>query len=156
MRRKTAWITTNRCTCKYKYGNFTVQPTETPTWMKALWTLVQTAIGNYNIEMPNSCNLNLYENVSDGISWHSDDETLFAGREKDTCIVSLSLGSTTAFQLCPVRSHENVTTIQLNAGDSLTMEGKCQGHYVHRLIPNSFRGQRINLTWRNIVNHECH
>ena len=41
---------------------------------------------------PNSANLNYYPQGG-GVGFHADDEPLFAGTERDTRIVSLSLGA---------------------------------------------------------------
>eukprot|EP00439_Symbiodinium_sp_Y106_P057808 s5844_g8.t1 len=50
-------------------------------------------------DWPDSCNVNLYEDGSNSVGWHSDDEALFQGLIHDTRIISLSLGQQRKFDL---------------------------------------------------------
>jgi alkylated DNA repair dioxygenase AlkB len=154
MRRSTSWMTTSGCSCKYSYGKFQVAPDDMPFWLHGLWKQIQMNIGTVDVEMPNSCNANFYEDCGDGITWHADDETLFAAGTQDACIYSLSLGSTATFEIRKRDGKGSLHSLELHHGDLCTMEGLCQKHYLHRIRPNAFRGGRINLTWRSIIQHD--
>lgn len=88
------------------------------------------------------------------VNWHCDDEPLFTSEARDTLIISLSLGQARHFEakLKAEREHRGVTRVELRHGDLLSMEGRCQRHYVHR-IPKDYelyasKEPRVNLTWR--------
>ena len=102
---------------------------------------------------PNSCNLNLYTGGEDSVGWHADDEALFQGTKQPTLIISLSLGATRAFQLKGTWKGATIISILLEDGDLCTMEGMTQKHYLHRVPKEFVKGQRVNLTWRWIVQH---
>ncbi|CAK0792754.1 unnamed protein product, partial [Prorocentrum cordatum] len=106
-------------------------------------------------ERPNSCNVNLYEDGSQAVGWHADDESLFDATRRDSLIMSLSLGAARTFELYPNDDPDDIHQILLKDGDLCTMEGLLQKHYKHRVpFERSARGPRINLTWRWIVRHE--
>jgi len=121
-------------------------------------SIVMPACGLPSVaEMPNCCNLNLYEDGSHSVGWHSDDEALFQGKHSDCRIISLSLGARRKFELrlnWPQQGESPVTQIMLHGGDILTMEGMLQKHMQHRVGKEaSAEGPRINLTWRWIKQH---
>merc|ERR1719223_546439 len=91
-----------------------------PPWMVELMRLVMPSCGLHDpTEMPNSCNLNLYEDGNMSVGWHSDDEALFQGKFVDIGIISLSLGVTRKFELRKIwpESHENVVQkVMLKSG----------------------------------------
>ncbi|CAJ1945981.1 unnamed protein product [Cylindrotheca closterium] len=125
------------------------------------------------------CNLNYYPRGG-GVGFHADDEFLFDGLRRPVRIVSLSLtsppsdkGSARKFQVRRKREDEDGNTAQkkhnhdvievmLKHGDLMTMEGYFQKHYLHSVWPGDSKeymdhphtqGERINLTWRTIVQH---
>ena len=157
MPRKTAWMVAPSSICAYEYGGMTVQPTPYPVWMIELMKEVMPYCGlkEFN-EMPDSCNLNLYEDKTQMVGWHADDEDLFQGKFQDCRIISLSLGATRRFELelnWPEEGESLGASQQLADGDLCTMEGMTQKHYMHR-VPEEEEGpvgQRINLTWRWIA-----
>merc|ERR1711957_45618 len=117
---------------------------------------------------PNSVNLNLYEDGSETIGWHADDEPIFDGLYQDCCIISVSLGACRTFELAlqdpklvdgahsrPLL--QQVWRTGLNSGDVCVMEGRCQRHYFHQLPmaqgPANAVGPRVNLTYRWIRTH---
>ncbi|CAK0800721.1 unnamed protein product [Prorocentrum cordatum] len=109
-------------------------------------------------EWPNSCNLNLYENGGHSVSWHADNERLFAGKFQDCPIISLSLGHERRFELKALAPDEDgqkaFSKLLLRDGDLCTMEGLFQKYYEHR-VPREDKevGPRINITWRWVVEH---
>ena len=134
----------------------------------------------------NSVNLNWYPRGG-GVGWHADDEFLFDSLGRDCTIVSLSLCSAPGegrrrFQVRlrkafrgdvdgePADTAPYDASVVLGHGDLMTMEGLFQLYYLHSVWPGDSRehadhplaqGERINLTWRTIVQHldggeECH
>ncbi|CAE7215179.1 ALKBH3, partial [Symbiodinium microadriaticum] len=156
MPRKTAWMVAKGHTCTYEYGGMEVQPIEYPVWMVELMQSVMPHCGLTEIkDMPNSCNLNLYEDGKQMVGWHADDEELFQGKSKDCRIISLSLGASRQFELelnWP-GPDESIGVVQtLSDGDICTMEGMTQKHFMHRVPEEETPvGPRINLTWRWIA-----
>lgn len=123
----------------------------------------------------NSCNLNYYPQGG-GVGFHADDEFLFDGLQRPTCIISLSLcwgGGARKFLVKQKQCSEEqaqdfdspgmvVHEYVLKHGDIMTMEGMFQKHYFHAVWPGDSQdhtddpytqGERINLTWRTIVQH---
>ena len=86
--RKVAWYGTEEYS--YSYSNTTKKALP---WTKELITLKalaeQTTKATYN-----SCLLNLYHNVNDGMSWHSDGEKML---QKDGSIASFTFGAERKF-----------------------------------------------------------
>ena len=113
--------------------------------------------------LPNSCNVNWYENGLDSVGWHSDDEPLFQSKYDDCLILSLSLGQSRKFEVKLMEDLYDTTNIDpnieikqivLHNGDIMTMEGLFQKYYLHR-VPKSYdvSSARINFTWRWIKQH---
>ncbi|CAE8616042.1 unnamed protein product [Polarella glacialis] len=81
---------------------------------------------------PECANLNWYEDGSQGVGWHADDELLFQGSVSDCPIVSLSSGGTREFWLAPKAEGANpdvrqgVVELDLQNADLMTMEGLTQ------------------------------
>ena len=159
MPRKTAWMVAKGCTCTYEYGGMEVQPTPYPVWMIELMESVMPHCGLSDLSnMPDSCNLNLYEDGKQMVGWHADDEELFQGKGGDCRIISLSLGAPRRFELelnWPGKEEAIGVSQTLSDGDICTMEGMTQKHFMHRVPEEEGPvGQRINLTWRWIAKHK--
>lgn len=95
----------------------------------------------------NSCLINLYPTGEDYMGWHTDNEKII---EKNSAIASLSLGATRDFQ---VRDNltKTTTTITLESGDLILMDGNFQTNYKHQLPKRKkVKTARINLTFRKI------
>lgn len=169
--RSTAWYVTKGCWCQYSYGDVTIDPQERPDWLKAIEARVLgEGCGLDETEWPNSVNLNLYDDDSQNVGWHSDDEGLFRGCERDCRIISASWGAPRTFDIAlKDRNHESgrpsifkdtLRATVLAPGDLCSMEGYFQRHYSHQLakgasslLPQAPANVRINLTWRYIVQH---
>jgi alkylated DNA repair dioxygenase AlkB len=96
-------------------------------------------------EQFNCCLLNFYNDGSQGMSWHSDDEKVM---EKHGTIASLSLGAPRNFDF--KHKHTGMKQrILLENGSLLEMKGGTQQQYFHQL-PKSvkLKEARINLTFR--------
>lgn len=93
----------------------------------------------------NSCLLNLYHDGSEGMSWHSDDESTLV---RDSAIASLSLGAERKFSFRHKESRDRVS-LMLERGSLLVMKGSTQRHWQHCLPKTRKVAQpRINLTFR--------
>jgi len=114
---------------------------------------------------PNSANVNLYRDGRQAVGWHADDESLFRGWDSDCPILSISLGATREFWIALKRDNgstepdqRTVVEVDLQDGDVLTMEGRCQRHCVHfvpKANPRSpVREERINITFRWVRDHK--
>jgi len=98
----------------------------------------------------NSVLLNLYRTGSDSVSWHADDEPDL-GREPIIC--SVSLGVTRKFSFRKKSDHADKHNLLLHSGDVVVMRGITQQVWEHQ-VPKEPKvtGQRINLTFRQILN----
>ena len=101
VRRKAAWYVTKHCSCRYKYAGTVWTPNTFPDWLMTITKEVMrhAQVPDLQKSLPNSCNINFYENEKAGVGWHSDDEELFQGKWKQCSIISLSLGATRIFQI---------------------------------------------------------
>lgn len=163
MPRKTAWMVKTGCSCNYCYGGVKVPPAVFPPWMTEIMTVLMPFFGLLDqSEWPNCCNVNLYEDGSHAVGWHTDDEKLFQAKHRDAKVLSLSLGQQRRFEACYVwpqdEEERKVSLLHLGDGDLCTMEGMFQKHLLHRVPKEDTpHGARINLTWRFVVWHapEC-
>lgn len=158
IKRKTAWMVSSGCKCRYRYGGIEVDPIEFPPWMEALMRSVMPKCGlSEKRDWPNSCNLNLYEDGGMSVGWHSDDERLFQGKFSDCRILSLSLGVARKFELrlnWPEDGEKSIHRMLLGDGDICSMEGMVQKHFQHRVPRDDhIEEPRINLTWRWVKQH---
>eukprot|EP00931_Biecheleriopsis_adriatica_P031192 TRINITY_DN1831_c0_g1_i1.p1 TRINITY_DN1831_c0_g1~~TRINITY_DN1831_c0_g1_i1.p1 ORF type:complete len:805 (-),score=165.60 TRINITY_DN1831_c0_g1_i1:3-2351(-) len=164
--RKTMWYTLKGCTCPYRYGQELVPPQDFPDWFDSMmrrW-LSKLRLDEAEYGYPNAANLNYYENGEHAVAWHADDEPLFNGKNQDTRIISISLGSTRKFQVgftAPRRGgilqpeKGSKQSFQLGHGMLSTMEGMFQKHYLHQIDKAGSTTQpRINVTFRWIVHHQ--
>jgi alkylated DNA repair dioxygenase AlkB len=158
--RSSAWFTDAPCSCKYVYGNSVWQPQPFTLWMKSLVSDVCDLL-NITTCKPNSMNCNRYDNFSESLAWHSDDEPLFSTSDGNITIVSISFGESRnfGFKRCTAQDSEAQYVI-LNAGDLLTMEGKMQSFWKHCIPPSSVTSSstigsttRYNITMRFVANH---
>ncbi len=102
-------------------------------------------------EQFNSCLCNLYRNGQDSMGWHSDNEKELG---VNPVIASISYGATRNFHLKHRVKPKLRHKISLTSGSLLIMKGQTQTHWVHQ-IPKEPKvlESRINLTFRNIINH---
>ena len=155
---KTAWVTPGHdCLCSYKYGHgAAVRPqTNKAIWdgVISLWGRVAPFLSPWcgKKELPTGVNLNHYDGSRSCVRWHSDNESLFGPRDSPKLIVSLSLGNPVEFKVCRV-SDSVTSSITLNHGDVLVMDGSAQSEYLHCTMPG-LQGPRVNLTYRWVAQH---
>lgn len=168
--RSTAWYVLPGCRCRYSYGDTVMEPMEKPEWLAGIEERVLgEGCGLSPEERPNCVNMNLYEDQGQNVGWHSDDEGLFRGCERDCRIISASWGVSRTFEVAlKDKQHssgrmsifpESIRSAAVMQGDLLSMEGLFQRHYSHQLAkgqPSSQKDERVrvNLTWRYVVGHK--
>mmetsp|Transcript_24553 Transcript_24553/g.47761 ORF Transcript_24553/g.47761 Transcript_24553/m.47761 type:complete len:411 (-) Transcript_24553:41-1273(-) len=170
--RSTAWYVPEGCCCRYTYSEHSMAPQRRPQWLEEIeGRVLGEGCGLHQSEWPDSVNVNLYVDDGQSVGWHSDDEGLFRGCEKDCQIISASWGAPRNFEVAlKIRQHgsgkpsvfrESLRAATLHSGDICTMEGRFQRHYSHQISKGPCASEtppptkiRINLTWRHIVQHK--
>ena len=143
--------------CPHQYGRgAAVRPlTNDAIWdgVIGLWGRVALLLSPWCARgnVPTGVNLNRYSGSGSKIPWHSDNESLFGPPNQLKFIVSMSLGYSVVFQVR--RLAGNVpSSITLDHGDLLVMDGSAQSEYAHRTVPG-LQGPRVNLTYRWVTQH---
>jgi alkylated DNA repair dioxygenase AlkB len=96
----------------------------------------------------NSCLLNLYHDGSEGMGWHSDDESSL---DPEAPIASLSFGQERRFLFRQRSDHAQKIEILLENGSLLLMDAASQRGWQHSLpVSKKLPGSRINLTFRKM------
>lgn len=139
-RRKVAWYGDRPF--DYRYSGF--------SRLALPWTAklleVKARIENFCGAGFNSCLLNLYHNGSEGMGWHSDDESSL---DPGAAIASLSFGQERRFQFRLKSNHSEKREIYLESGSLLLMDAESQRHWQHCLpVSAKHTKPRINLTFR--------
>jgi alkylated DNA repair dioxygenase AlkB len=173
--RQTAWCTLqSSCECDYGYSDTWQKKVTSVTFLSVVECITEKIRELTGCRSLNSCNLNYYPQGG-GVGFHADDEYLFDGTMRPTCIVSLSLCRNGGTRKLIVKKQEcseeqaqdgypegKLHELILGHGDIMTMEGMFQKHYFHSVWPGDSQefmdnpltqGERINLTWRTIVQH---
>lgn len=141
-KRKVAWYGDK----PFEYSYSGIQKTAL-MWTDSLLKLKQI-VEEHSNETFNSCLLNLYNDGTEGMAWHSDGEK---DLKKNGAIASLTLGAERKFCFKHKQSKEKID-ILLEHGSLLVMKGTTQTHWLHRLPPTkTAHHARINLTFRTIV-----
>ncbi|TGL24599.1 alpha-ketoglutarate-dependent dioxygenase AlkB family protein [Leptospira yanagawae] len=141
-------ITTKRSVAWYADKGFSYRYSGTTktalAWSKELLNLKEE-VEQETKEIYNSCLLNLYHDGSEGMAWHSDDETSL---KKNSSIASVSLGAERIFRF-KHKKKNTVIELSLEPGSLLLMQGEIQHHWLHSL-PKALKVKqpRINLTFR--------
>ena len=77
---------------------------------------------------------------------------LFGPENAPKLIVSVSLGNSVEFEVRRRASFEVPSSITLDHGDLLVMDGLTQSEYAHRTVPG-LQGPRVNLAFRWVTQH---
>ena len=156
---ETAWVTPGHdCLCPYKYGHrAAVRPyTNNATWdgVIGLWSRVAPLLSPWCARgnVPTGVNLNQYAGPGSNIRWHSDNEPLFGPQYSPKLTVSLSLGNSVEFKVRRRAPGEVPSSIRLDHGDILVMDGLAQSEYEHCTV-SGLQGPRDNLTYRWVTQH---
>ncbi len=128
----------------YTYSGITMHPLPFSPELAALKARIESFCG----AQFSSCLLNLYRDGSDSNGWHADNEKELG---VNPVIASVSLGAIRKFKLKHRTIREHRTSIELEPGSLLLMQGPTQHHWLHE-IPKTRKpvGPRINLTFRKI------
>ena len=102
--------------------------------------------------MPTGVNLNQYTGPGSLIRWHSDNEPLFGPQNFPKLIVSFSLGNSVEFKVRRRAPCNVPSSIRLDHGDVLVMDGLAQLEYEH-CTASELHGPRVNLTYRWVAQH---
>ncbi|TGL15433.1 alpha-ketoglutarate-dependent dioxygenase AlkB family protein [Leptospira meyeri] len=141
-------ITTKRSVAWYAEKGFSYRysgTTKTALPWSPLLLELKTKVELVSKEKFNSCLLNLYHDGSEGMAWHSDDETSL---RPNSTIASVSFGAERIFRYKHKKNGEQVE-LQLEHGSLLLMKDVIQRHWLHSL-PKAMKVKRprINLTFR--------
>jgi alkylated DNA repair dioxygenase AlkB len=141
-RRKVAWYGDHAFEYRYSgYSRYALPWTETLLEIKAR---AEQLSGNAF----NSCLLNLYHDGSEGMGWHSDDETSL---DPQAPIASLSFKENRRFLFRLKSDHRIKKEIILENGSLLLMDAISQHFWQHCLpVAKKCSGPRINLTFRRM------
>eukprot|EP00933_Yihiella_yeosuensis_P001409 TRINITY_DN10229_c0_g1_i1.p1 TRINITY_DN10229_c0_g1~~TRINITY_DN10229_c0_g1_i1.p1 ORF type:complete len:434 (-),score=74.76 TRINITY_DN10229_c0_g1_i1:89-1390(-) len=148
--RKVAWyVDEDFADTPYRYSGLEYPAVVFPPFMQEIREELCKLCGIPEGQYPNSCNVNIYNDHTGEVGWHSDDEVLFQGIAGDTCILSLSLGAARDFCWRFQGTTDEVGRVSLGDGDVMTMEGLFQKHYKHSVpVSDTPCGPRINMTFR--------
>ena len=156
---KTAWVTPGHdCLCSYKYGHGAAVRPQTNNAIRdgvlGLWGRVAPFISPWcgKRDVPTGVNLNQYASPGSFIRWHSDNEPLFGPQNSPKLIVILSLGNSVEFMVRRRASGNFPSSIRLDHGDVLVMDGLAQSEYEH-CTASELQGPRVNLTYRWVAQH---
>lgn len=139
--RQVAWFGDQDCDYTYAGNRHTAQ--EWSPLLREIKEAVEVRAGvSYN-----SCLLNFYQDGSQGMGWHQDNEKEL-GPEPN--IASVSLGAARRFDFRIRESGEKVSVV-LETGSLLVMSGETQAFWQHQM-PKSKKvsDPRVNLTFRSI------
>jgi len=141
--RKVAWF--GDTNCYYSYSGTTHN--RPLSWTDELLA-IKTRVEEITQVRFNACLANFYQDGSQGMGWHRDNEKELDQR----AIASVSLGAERRFDFRHIRSGEK-QSVFLEQGSLLLMTGDTQKHWQHQL-PKTAKviAPRINLTFRNIIN----
>ena len=156
---KTAWVAPGYdCLCPYQCGRGAAVRPQTSD---AIWDGVIGLRGSFapllspwcgKKDVPTGVNLNRYSGSGSLIRWHSDNEPLFGPQNWPKLIVSLSLGNSVEFKVRRRAPRGVPSSITVDHGDLLVMDGLAQLEYAHRTVPG-LQGPRVNLTYRWVSQH---
>ena len=137
--RKVAWYADDA----YSYI-YSGMPKQAQIWQPALFCLKQHIEQRVGHSF-NSCLANLYEDGSQGMGWHRDNEKTLG---QYPVIASLSLGATRKFRFKHIQTQETVDCM-LEQGHLVLMRGQTQHFWKHCLAKSTrVLEPRINLTFR--------
>lgn len=129
----------------FEYTYSGIQKVALP-WIDSLLELKNIVEHKAN-ETFNSCLLNLYNDGSEGMAWHSDGEK---DLKKNGAIASLTFGAERKFSFKHKENKKKIDLL-LEHGSLLLMKETTQTYWQHRLPPTKKTQQaRINLTFRTI------
>ena len=103
-------------------------------------------------EVPTEVNLNPFAGPRSCIRWHSDNEPVFGPQNLPKLIVSLSLGNSVEFMVRRRARGEVPSSIRLDHGDILVMDGLAQSENERRTV-SGLQGPKVSLAYRWVTQH---
>ena len=140
--RRTAWYGDPGAT--YVYSGIRNEPLP---WTPLLSELRDAVIAAAGAPL-NSVLINHYRDGRDSMGWHADDEPELG---RDPVIASLSLGAPRRFVLRHATTKGRSMAFMLGDGALLVMACATQHHYRHAVPKTAEAGERINLTFRQVI-----
>jgi len=129
----------------YTYSGLTLKVNAMTDAMQDLLLLLKSHTGTEF----NSVLLNYYRNGMDSMGWHRDNERSLGDQPT---IASVSLGATRKFVFRKYLDHTVKSSVYLEHGSLLIMNGNVQQDWEHALPKQPKMNEpRINLTFRNII-----
>ena len=142
-KRKSAWYGKNPFSYTFSGQTLTAHP-----WNSPLEKIHQKISERTNLSF-NSCLLNLYQDGSQGMGWHADNEPEL---DPTSPIISISIGAERYFDFKHKTSKFKMR-FTLGSGSLLIMHPPTQKFWVHQVpISKKIISPRINLTFRNCQN----
>ena len=130
----------------YDYSNITYPQVEMHYSLMSICNQIESEIGF----LPNNCLLNYYPNGNSTMGYHSDSaHELKVG----TGVVIISLGSERYISFRSKVDKEVKFKYQLGCGDLLYMDKAVQDSWMHAIPKQDGAGERISLSFRNIVSN---
>ena len=149
--KKFIWI--SKCGCSYTHSGIQFTATSPPEWFLSFEKAVFDYL-NFKDHF-NCCNITFYQNGSEGLGWHADDEPLFGSSAVSKPILSLSIGASRLFGI-KVNNTNQTVKLTLSHGEALLMDGLTQTLCKHKLFSDqNCTLPRVNFTWRKVINHNC-
>lgn len=131
---------------QYRY-HYSGMEKQAHLWNQRLYVLKQQIEQRVHAQF-NSCLANLYDNGTQGLGWHSDDEPSLQQKGHETVIASLSFGATRKFRF-KHKSKAAQAEMLLQSGQLIVMRGETQRYWKHTLAKSTrVLTPRINLTFR--------
>lgn len=140
--RLTAWYGDDGAV--YRYSGIKNAPLPWTPLLRRIRTAVEDAL----LVSFNSVLLNLYRSGQDSIGFHSDDEKELGNQPT---IASLSFGASRSLTFKHKRKMYRDFQIPLHDRSMLLMMGDTQAHWQHGIKKCNDEGERINLTFRQII-----
>ncbi|PMR75004.1 alpha-ketoglutarate-dependent dioxygenase AlkB family protein [Billgrantia endophytica] len=145
--RQQVWMGDEAARYRYSGRTFTPEP-----WHAAVVRIRDTVIdrlaGNGVMASFNSVLLNRYEDGSDRMGWHSDDEPELGS---DPLIAAVSLGAERPLRFRWKQGLGAPFNVWLPHDSLLLMDRGTQDHLQHALLPRRIPGKRISLTFRHVA-----
>lgn len=132
----------------YAYANIYHPALTIPEFILPVMNQINVYLKTKNINSQmNSVLINYYRNGKDKISYHSDDLSQIGN---SPVISSISLGESRIFSFKNKITKEK-KELMLHNGDLCIMKGSTQEYWLHAILPEEEKGERINLTFRNTL-----
>ncbi|GAB4550280.1 MAG: alpha-ketoglutarate-dependent dioxygenase AlkB [Pleurocapsa sp.] len=129
----------------YNYSGITYPEVPMMTCLTPICDKIKSKIGFY----PNNCLINYYVDGNSKMGYHSDSA---AELQEGTGVTILSLGAVRTISFRSKLNKEHKVKYKLTSGTLLYMDNDVQEKWMHAIPREKGRGERISLTFRQIIN----